>query len=80
MRRANYEILKDEPDMLLIRDIGPWTEHPTVTNDAEGVVEDLAKQGRMPAGRRLVYYDSEGELDEILVKDGKFVGFAPFRR
>jgi hypothetical protein len=36
------------------------------------VVEDLAS---MLNGRRLFYYDSEGELTELLVKDGKFAGF-----
>jgi len=28
-------------------------------------------------GQRLLYYDSENELTELLHKDGKFVGFAP---
>jgi hypothetical protein len=85
-RRANYHILvKDEPDgpgyspgrerPLVIRDVGPWDEHLTVTNDAERVVEDLIFQGLLPPGRRLIYYDSEGELTETLIENGKFVGF-----
>lgn len=79
MRRSNYVVVKDEPDMLVIKDVGPWDEHPSVTNDAENVVEELSRQGRLPAGRRLLYYDSEGQLDELLVKDGQFTGFRPFR-
>lgn len=28
-------------------------------------------------GRRLEYIDSEGDREQILVKDGNFAGFAP---
>lgn len=44
----------------------------TITNGAEGVVEELAP---MLAGRRLFYVDTEGRVDELLVKDGRFAGF-----
>ena len=76
---ARYEIVKEksiEP-ILYIRDLGPWDKYPTVTNAAEGVVKALVTQGLLPEGRRLWYYDSENELDEILIKDGKFAGFKP---
>lgn len=82
MREAQYEIMEDNylRDIpLVIKDIGPWNKHLTITNDAEGVVQRLAQQGHLPAGRRLFYYDSEGELSEILVRDGFFAGFAPYR-
>jgi hypothetical protein len=26
---------------------------------------------------RIFYFDSSGDLDELLVKDGRFAGFAP---
>lgn len=78
MSRANYEVVKDAPDRLIIRDVGPWDKYMSVTNDVENVVEELAGQGRLPIGRRLLYYDSDGQLDELLVKDGKFAGFRPF--
>ena len=52
----------------------------SVTNDAEYVVEHLAKAGLLPAGRRLFYYDSEDQFDEIRVVDGKFAGFGPGMR
>lgn len=78
MRHARFEIIQDHPPSpLVIRDVGPWDRHPTVTNDAEWVVEALVAQGRLPNGRRLWYYDSEGRLDEIIVQDGRFAGFAP---
>jgi hypothetical protein len=50
---------------LVIRDIGPWDSHPTVTNAAEEVVADLAKR---LGGRRLFYYDSEGQWKEVREK------------
>jgi len=76
-RSANYVIVAVGPDRIVIRDVGPWHEYMTVTNDAENVVRELTVQDLLPAGRRLFYYDSDGRLDEILVKDGTFVGFAP---
>lgn len=82
-RHANYIIDRDDfamRDPLVIQDIGPWNKHLTVTNDAEHVVADLVASGRLPEGRRLLYYDSNGELDEILVENGKFAGFAPIGR
>jgi len=77
-RSANYNVVAEKPDEIIIRDVGPWERHPTVTNDAEGVVADLHREGRLPAGRRLLYYDSWGELDQLLHDgQGRFTGFAP---
>ncbi len=76
-RTANYAIVVKAPDQITIRDVGPWDKYPTVTNDVENVVRELAAEGHLHNGRRLFYYDSDGVLDEILVKDGVFVGFAP---
>lgn len=69
-----FEIVYNGQDHVMIRDLGPWDEHLSVTNGAEQVVEALAPMLR---GRRLLYLDSEGEQDELLVRDGKFAGFAP---
>lgn len=76
-RRANWTIVEDTDDVLCIRDIGPWNLYFTVTNDADNVVAELAPQLR---GRRLEYIDSDGERDQLLVNDGRFVGFAPSGR
>ncbi len=76
-RRANYIILGSDPNLIIIRDVGPWDQHPSVTNDAENVVRELVAKGLLTPGRRLFYYDSDGILDEILIKDGAFAGFAP---
>ncbi len=79
-RSAQYVIVEDGFDSsepLVIRDVGPWDKHLSVTNDAESVVEELVRNNRLLPGQRLLYYDSENMLDELVVKDGKFAGFAP---
>ena len=72
MTRADYKIVRANADELVIRDVGVGCM--SVTNDAEAVVMELVRSGL--DGRRLLYYDTEGELDELVVKDGKFAGFA----
>jgi hypothetical protein len=75
-RQANFEVVSIDPEWLTIQDVGPWDQHPSVTNDVEGVVDRLSN---ILGTRRLRYYDSEGELDEIVVRDGKFAHFKPIR-
>lgn len=69
---ANYIIERDRPGYLLIRDMGPWDQHRTITNDAESVVEELAPG---LGDRKLFYIDTQGNTDRILHKDGKFIDF-----
>jgi hypothetical protein len=71
---ARFEIVKETEEYIIIKDLGPWYIHFTVTNDAEQVVKRLASH---LAGRRLFYVDSNGDKDELLVRDGEFAGFAP---
>ena len=74
--RAVIAISKNVPgEPLYIRDVGPWDRFPTVTNDAEAVVEYLQTHRLLEGNRRLLYRDSEGMWDEILVNDGRFAGF-----
>jgi hypothetical protein len=72
-QKANYKIIVDAPGFMIILDIGPWDQYLSVTNAAESVVCELNQQ---LAGRRLEYIDSDGERSELLVRDGKFAGFA----
>jgi hypothetical protein len=78
MARARYETVDEEStsEVLVIRDVG-GSRAMTVTNDAESVVAELHQHYGLGA-RKLLYYDSSGDLDE-LVHDGagRFVGFAP---
>lgn len=79
-RRAQFIIRPEStPETLIIEDIGPHDRYPTITNDVENVVAELAYANQLPDGRRLLYYDSEGNLDEIVVEHGKFVDFRPAR-
>ena len=78
--KANY-VIKEAPfdpsEPVVIVDQGPWDKFQSVTNAAEWVVERLVQRGDLRPGQRLLYYDSDGVLDEIVVKDGKFAGFKP---
>lgn len=77
--RARYEIVRNEPWAITIRDVG-HAETTSVTNDAEAVVEDLVRRGVLHNAKRLFYFDSDDNLDEILHAEGAFVGFAPWER
>lgn len=74
---ANYRVIRATSDVVVIEDLGPWDEHMTVTNDAEHVVRELAAY---VGSRHLLYFDSEGTLDELVIRDGTFAGFAPGAR
>lgn len=74
--RASYTIEKTEPSVVLV-DRGDWRVGRTITNDIEGVVEELVQQNLLPAtGKELLFYfDSEGELTGVTVHEGKFKAF-----
>jgi hypothetical protein len=74
MKTPRFEILEETDEYVLLRDLGPWDEYPTITNRAEEVVELLAPMLR---GRRLEYIDSSGDRDQIIVINGEFRGFGP---
>lgn len=67
-----FEIASDSDNEIVLRDIGPWSHYPTITNRAEEVVAMMLPVLR---GRSLRYYDSDGELTELRIVDGKFDGF-----
>jgi hypothetical protein len=75
MLRASYRIEEQTDEKIVIRDVG--RECMSVTNDAEAVVRDLQRNGMLDK-RRLFYYDSDGQLDELKHDGtGTFKGFAP---
>ena len=51
-------------------------EGRSVTNDAENVIASLRAAAYDLAANRIVYRDTRGVWDEILVTDGAFTGFA----
>jgi hypothetical protein len=75
MQHARYRVVDETEKQLVIRDLGHLDNHPTVTNDAANVVKELAAR---LMDRRLLYFDSDGSLSELLVREGRFVGFAPY--
>lgn len=72
-QQANYLVLEKTDERIVLQDIGPWDKYMTITNAAENVVASLGDIGN----RRVFYYDSDGEMTELLIKNGRFAGFAP---
>jgi hypothetical protein len=63
------------PDVvLLIDDFDAAHPTMTVTNGAEMIVRMLVRRNVL-GERRLLYRDTEGYWDEILVERGRFAGF-----
>ncbi len=77
MKTPNYALLAVTDYWVVIRDLGPWEDHSSVTNNPEAVVYDLAHEfGADLGGRRLAYYDSDGNLDELVLENGWFRRFS----
>ena len=72
--RCSFEIVLRLPDSLLVEDTGTGG-CPTITNDAEALVDHLLHGGVLRPGMRLFYYDSEGKKDEILFDANGFKEF-----
>lgn len=73
---ARFTILKKTTQKVVIQDMGPWTNHYTVTNDAENVVKRLLESKDLRPGQRLFYYDSDGDPGELVLNpDGQFSHF-----
>lgn len=67
---------KNKDGFFVIRDMGTGNAM-SITNDAENVVAQVVSLESYTPGQRILYYDTDGNIDELLIKDGKFVGFAP---
>lgn len=91
-RRSNYAIVSSFTDanrVRIVKLIGLNLGGLSVTNDAEGVVDDVLRQyhpnfpgtARYGArnGVRIFYRDSCGNVDELLNDGDRFTGFAPAR-
>lgn len=71
--RSNWKVLTNCDAEVVIKDLN--TSSMSVTNDAENVVFDLYDRGALWHGKRLLYFDSNGDLDEIVHEHGRFVDF-----
>ena len=84
MSRALFNFC-DVPDTLpagavVIKDVGHDKGHPSITNDAENVVDSVLRVLNSlgdPPNTRIFYYDSDGRLDELCHADGRFTKFKP---
>ncbi len=77
MNHPHYKIDEMTETHVLLRDLGPWHQYLTITNDAEHVVAEVLP---LLGKRKLLVIDSLGDTDELLVVDGKFAGFAAGER
>lgn len=73
-RRAQYSIAHISETYVAIRD-SCTPGCLSLTNDIERVVAELVSRGTLLPTQRLYYYDSEGDLSRVEVKEGKFVRF-----
>jgi len=82
MKSPNYFTEHSALDnRIVLTDLGPWDRYPTLTNGIDEVIGQLSKIGMLRLDTRLLYYDSEKELTEV-VRDpdtGAFVGFRAVR-
>lgn len=72
--RSSFYIEIDRYGILLISDNCNKENTMSITNDAENVIKFLYKN-KILKNKRLFYIDSEGRIDELLHKDGKFINF-----
>jgi hypothetical protein len=71
--RTSYSVT-EQGEFLCLVDSG---QGRSITNDAEAVIADLAAAGHDLAAKRLLYRDTMGYWDELVVKNGQFSHFAP---
>ena len=69
--RANYSHTITDGVVCIIDEGGA----PSVTNDAEAVITELASTGVDLINQPVIYRDTEGQWDELLLVEGQFSGF-----
>lgn len=73
---AVYSILNVTDVCVIIKDEFTDTNPiKSVTNDAERVVAEV---NRAHPGKRIFYYDTEGDITELVHDKGRFVKFVTF--
>ncbi|PKY09811.1 hypothetical protein B1757_13060 [Acidithiobacillus marinus] len=68
-----------EDHICCIEDCSNTLGGPTVTNMADRVIDQIRKEPGLPDGMPIIYRDSDGIWDELLVKNGRFWDFAPIQ-
>jgi len=70
---SKFTIISSEKNMTVIKDRNDG--HKSITNDAEGVVKSLMQIAIIDPGDKLLYFDSDNVLGEILFNEDGFIGF-----
>jgi hypothetical protein len=70
---AKFTIISSEKNMTIIKDRNDGSK--SITNDAEAVVRSLMQITLIVPGDRLLYFDSDNVLGEILFNEDGFIGF-----
>lgn len=73
--RSNFQVVSQDSLQMTLRDLGPWDQFMTITNNAEDVVR-YCHEKLCLGDRRLQYEDSEGVLTELLHDGPVFRGFS----
>jgi len=71
---VTFDLVELSQRHVLIRD---RNEGRSVTNSVKEVIQYLKEINVLMPHHRLFYYDTMDRLDEIVLKDGLFVHFAP---
>ena len=69
--RATYTVAAEDGVICIV----DADQGKSVTNDAEGVVADLARRG-FDLSLPVIYRDTQGIWDQIVIEKGCFAGFA----
>lgn len=72
--------IKEVGSVIVLFDQGEDGPYQSITNDAGNVVQMLQTKGYDVDFRPIIYRDTNGYFDQILVKEGLFAGFAPIRK
>ena len=75
LKRASYRFERHGDVLALYDQFSVILPTPTITNDAEAVIADLARWPGLLDGKRVIYRDTVGRWDELVVRDRQFAGF-----
>ena len=74
VQKSKFYIAQETDEYIYIIDLGIDTK--SVTNDVENVLSFLSEYNNL-GNRRLIYWDSDSRIDEIIHENGVFKRFSP---
>lgn len=74
-QECHYRIIQQEDDIVMLQDECEIYGGPSITNAAEQVIESLANSGDIGPGVRVLYQDTNGDIDELIHDGDKFLDF-----